>query len=102
MSKGKHKAIKSVPKKKRKKAFKQINSVLPWRKKTMKKITLNVEEKLFLMPESLIEFLVQLNDADISFLFADIFAYVVNGKEPSLSEGLGLTAFNHFRAISDA
>ncbi len=68
----------------------------------MKTLTLNVEEKLFLMPESLIEFIVQMDDTEISYLFADIFAYIINGKEPTLSEGLGLIAFNHFRTVSDA
>lgn len=69
----------------------------------MKKITLDLEDKLFLMPESLIDFVAQMDDdSEVSYLFADIFAYVISEKEPALSEGLGLIAFNHFRAIYDA
>ncbi len=71
--------------------------------KYFKKTILKTEEKLFLMPESLIDFMVEMNDDnEVSYLFADIFAYVIQEKEPTLSEGLGLIAFNHFRSIYDA
>ena len=63
---------------------------------------IETEEKLFYIPEALIDYMIEMDEYDeIAYLFTDIYSYVINGEDPTLSEGLGLVAFNHFRKLFD-